>query len=224
MRTQTARLVDLDNDLWRLPSRVNPAGWLARNPVGGIGAGPGGVVDPLGDQDAGSAGAPSELPRGGTRRRPRRTAEARAARERELARRRQRRQRRALVAERSAGPVETAWPPGKLSPRRVVEPVDVPAHLIGRWGRLMLTILSLATLALIAARLVAGLTAAAVEPVDVTVRPGDTLWSIAAQAAPSRDPRAVIDEMRELNQISGDVVRVGEVLRVPVSPDRGSAE
>jgi hypothetical protein len=50
------------------------------------------------------------------------------------------------------------------------------------------------------------------------------VWSIAAQAAPDRDPRAVIEEIRRLNQVSGDVVRVGEVLRVPVSPDRGSAE
>ena len=82
----------------------------------------------------------------------------------------------------------------------------------------------LATLALIGTRLIAGLTAGVVEPVDVTVRPGDTLWSIAAQAAPDRDPRAVIDEIRELNQVTGDLVRVGEVLRVPVSPDRGSAE
>ena len=122
------------------------------------------------------------------------------------------------------GRTATEWAPGVASPRRVIEPVEREEYRIGRWGRLTLTVLALATLALIAARLFTGLTAGPVEPVEVTVRPGDTLWSIAAQAAPDRDPRAVIDEIRELNRVSGDVVRVGEVLRVPVSPDRGSAE
>ena len=51
--------------------------------------------------------------------------------------------------------------------------------------------------------------------VDVTVAPGDTLWSIASQAAPDRDPRDVIEEIRQLNDMPGDVLPIGVVLRVP---------
>ncbi len=60
------------------------------------------------------------------------------------------------------------------------------------------------------------------EPVDVTVRPGDTLWSIASTAAPDRDPRTVIEDIRGLNDLPGDTVRVGEVLRVPASAGSGA--
>ena len=203
MRTQIARVIDLDDDSWRLP-RVDPTGWLARGPVD--------------DRRA------TELPPPGSAghvrpRRPRRTEEARIARERDLARRRRRRQGRAWMV----GRVGTDGT-DVASFRRVIEPIESDGYRIGRWGRLTLTVLALATLALVAARLIAALSAGVAEPVDVTVRPGDSLWSIAAQAAPDRDPRAVIDEIRELNRVTGDVVRVGEVLRVPVSPDRGSAE
>lgn len=203
MRTQIARVIDLDDDSWRLP-RVDPTGWLARGPVD--------------DRRA------TELPPPGLAghvrpRRPRRTEEARIARERDLARRRRRRQARAWMVGRVGTDGTDA-----ASLRRVVEPIESDGYRIGRWGRLTLTVLALATLALVAARLIAALSAGVAEPVDVTVRPGDSLWSIAAQAAPDRDPRAVIDEIRELNRVTGDVVRVGEVLRVPVSPDRGSAE
>ncbi len=90
-------------------------------------------------------------------------------------------------------------------------------YRIGRAGRLALTLLAAVTLALIVGRLVAAAVAGPAEVVDVTVHPGDTLWSIAATASPDRDPRAVIDDIRDLNDLSGDVVRVGEVLRVPAS-------
>ena len=203
MRTQIARVIDLDDDSWRLP-RVDPTGWLARGPV----------------DDRRSTELPPPGSAGHVRpRRPRRTEEARIARERDLARRRRRRQARAWMVGRVGTDGTDA-----ASLRRVVEPIESDGYRIGRWGRLTLTVLALATLAMVAARLIAALSAGTAEPVDVTVRPGDSLWSIAAQAAPDRDPRAVIDEIRELNRVTGDVVRVGEVLRVPVSPDRGSAE
>ena len=53
--------------------------------------------------------------------------------------------------------------------------------------------------------------------VDVTVGPGDTLWGIAAAAAPEQDPRAVIAEIERLNGLTSDTVRIGDVLRVPAS-------
>jgi hypothetical protein len=49
----------------------------------------------------------------------------------------------------------------------------------------------------------------------VVVRPGETLWAIAAQADPAADPRAVIPEIIDLNSLSGTSLQVGQVLLVP---------
>ncbi len=84
-----------------------------------------------------------------------------------------------------------------------------------RWARLSLTLTVLATAVIVIAALTSG--SASPRLVDVTVAPGDTLWSIASASAPDRDPRAVIHEIQELNRISGDVLPVGVVLRVPAS-------
>ena len=218
MRTQTLH-DDVDERSWRLP-QVDPTGWL----VGSTGATAGPVAP---------GRAPGAVPGAGPdvrRRRPRRTEAARAARERDLARRRRRRQGRALVVDiqavtvagpgltgRSGRPVSTI---GRVADpdTRVGRAAPDSADRIGRWGRLALTVLVAATLALLVGRVVAGSVAGAAAPdlVEVTVRPGDTLWSIASSASPDRDPRVVIDDIRGINELSGDVVRVGEVLRVPV--------
>src|SRR5262245_45555108 len=42
------------------------------------------------------------------------------------------------------------------------------------------------------------------------VQPGDTLWSIATEIAPDRDPRAVVDALREAN--GGPDLEVGDRL------------
>ncbi|HXS62750.1 MAG TPA: LysM peptidoglycan-binding domain-containing protein [Streptosporangiaceae bacterium] len=49
----------------------------------------------------------------------------------------------------------------------------------------------------------------------VVVRPGDTLWEIAAKAEPNADPRATIGEILDLNSLTGTAVRIGQVLFVP---------
>jgi hypothetical protein len=49
----------------------------------------------------------------------------------------------------------------------------------------------------------------------VVVQPGETLWSIALQAAPTADPRAVIPQIMEINALSSEVVVPGERLWVP---------
>jgi len=158
------------------------------------------------------------------RRRPRRTASARAARERELSRRLLRRYGRVVpVGPAGVGLGPAQGPRPVATVRRVAEPVGPvrmagPAGNIGRWGRLSLTVLVAATMVLLAGRLLAGaLGGGGTELVEVTVRPGDTLWSIASTTSPDRDPRAVIEDIRGLNGLSGDLVRVGEVLRVPAS-------
>jgi hypothetical protein len=47
----------------------------------------------------------------------------------------------------------------------------------------------------------------------VTVRDGDTLWSIASRIAPQRDPRLVIAELEDVNHLSSPVVEPGQILR-----------
>lgn len=47
----------------------------------------------------------------------------------------------------------------------------------------------------------------------VTVRSGDTLWSIASRIAPQRDPRITVAALERLNHLDGPSVQPGQVLR-----------
>lgn len=47
------------------------------------------------------------------------------------------------------------------------------------------------------------------------VAPGDTLWQIAEAAAPSEDPREMVDRIIALNGLDGAEVQVGTVVLVP---------
>jgi hypothetical protein len=49
----------------------------------------------------------------------------------------------------------------------------------------------------------------------VQVRSGETLWDIARRLAPASSPDAVVARIRQLNSVSGDGVRPGELLAVP---------
>ena len=51
--------------------------------------------------------------------------------------------------------------------------------------------------------------------VQVVVRPGQSLWSVAEGADPDQDTRAVIQQIVDLNGLSGDVVFAGQQLWVP---------
>ena len=51
--------------------------------------------------------------------------------------------------------------------------------------------------------------------VQVVVRPGQSLWSVAESADPGRDTRAVIQQIIDLNSLSGDTVFAGQQLWVP---------
>ena len=91
------------------------------------------------------------------------------------------------------------------------------SYRMGRWARLAVTATVLVAAALLTVSLLSGPTPRRM--VDVTVGPGDTLWSIATAQAPDRDPRAVISEIEEVNGLDGDVLHVGVVLRVPAEPN-----
>jgi Tfp pilus assembly protein FimV len=50
---------------------------------------------------------------------------------------------------------------------------------------------------------------------SVVVRSGDTLWSIAADAAPEEDVRAVVDAIIAVNDLPGVGLVPGQVLQLP---------
>ena len=50
---------------------------------------------------------------------------------------------------------------------------------------------------------------------EVTVMPGDTLWSIAGEIAPDADPRDVVDAVMSLNAMSSARLDIGQTIAVP---------
>lgn len=49
----------------------------------------------------------------------------------------------------------------------------------------------------------------------IYVQPGESLWSIAQNAAPDSAPEVVVRRIHDLNALGGSVVRPGQALRVP---------
>ena len=49
----------------------------------------------------------------------------------------------------------------------------------------------------------------------VTVAPGDTLWGVASRLAPGQDPRPVVEQIRQLNDLDSGGLRVGQQLVLP---------
>ncbi|MFF5081050.1 LysM peptidoglycan-binding domain-containing protein [Actinoplanes sp. NPDC000266] len=52
-------------------------------------------------------------------------------------------------------------------------------------------------------------------PPTIVVRPGDTLWDVAAREMPGRHGQAGVDELRRLNGLSSYGVHAGDVLILP---------
>jgi hypothetical protein len=46
------------------------------------------------------------------------------------------------------------------------------------------------------------------------VQPGDTLWSIAQRVEPNRDPRRVVDQLRQLNHLTSVALSAGQTLKL----------
>jgi LysM domain len=115
-----------------------------------------------------------------------------------------------------------------------------PAHPLPdratRWRRRRLAVLvggALLTLAAVgAAQVVGPLLGSSGDPSPATassgssppvagevyvVQPGDTLWTVAAAVAPDRDPRPVVDRLREANHLDGGgALDVGDRLVIDV--------
>lgn len=56
---------------------------------------------------------------------------------------------------------------------------------------------------------------------EVTVMPGETLWSIAQRIAPQADPREVVSEIVSLNQLQSSAVDAGQSLSLPAAYSTG---
>ncbi len=55
---------------------------------------------------------------------------------------------------------------------------------------------------------------------QVTVQTGESLWQLAGQIAPTADPRDVVADIVQLNQLSSAVVQPGQSLAIPLKYSR----
>ena len=122
--------------------------------------------------------------------------------------------------------------PAAFTPRRDTpaarsgRPRDTPVAplRLTRRGRVVIAIAA-ALLATMVSLLLAGVAqatndgpsprAARQNLVQVIVRPGQSLWSVAESADPDQDTRAVIQQIIDLNSLNGDTVLAGQQLWVP---------
>lgn len=103
-----------------------------------------------------------------------------------------------------------------LHPPRAV-PATVPSHLTQRGVLVLALAVALLGAGLVWLARISAPHSGAVSPAphSVTVRPGDTLWSIATRVAPNRDPRAEVAALQQRNRLTGVDLTPGQVLRVP---------
>ena len=137
----------------------------------------------------------------------------------------------AVRPERLPVPAVRPEPPRGLAPRPRLAPdqaardqaARVPLRLTRR-GRIVVavaTALLLAVLSLVIAASAQATShpapsgAAQRNLVQVTVRPGQSLWSVAENADPDADTRVVVQQIIELNGLTGNVVFAGQRLWVP---------
>ena len=91
--------------------------------------------------------------------------------------------------------------------------VDEREFRMGSWARLTCTVLLLGACTLVAVVLLSSGPPQVIG--QVTVAPGDSLWSIAQHAEPGADPRSVVAQIKQLNALDGDSIAIGVVLKVP---------
>ena len=120
----------------------------------------------------------------------------------------------------------SAVQPGTISTRSVAHGVP-RAHLrLTRRGRVVFTALGAAPLVIgsLALALNGGVAAAAEDagPASaaatfdyVTIEAGQSLWQLAESVAPQQDPRDVIADIVNLNQLASEAVQPGQRLALP---------
>jgi LysM repeat protein len=85
-----------------------------------------------------------------------------------------------------------------------------------RMSRRVIVLLVVAVVVAVALTATQRLSTGPAATTTVTVSSGDSLWTIAQRAVPDGDTGAVMAEISELNALTSDIVRPGEVLLVPV--------
>ncbi|MCC9198204.1 LysM peptidoglycan-binding domain-containing protein [Arthrobacter sp. zg-Y820] len=127
-----------------------------------------------------------------------------------------------LTAARASAPRPVA---GSTNPAAVPVPAERRQLRLTRRGRLVFIGLPLMLTAAAALTVLGFFTAPAMassggapdvtQTVQVSVGAGDSLWALAEEFAPDRDPRDVVAEIMELNNLSDDRVPVGVQLFIP---------
>ena len=109
-----------------------------------------------------------------------------------------------------------------LGERPIRTPGALPPPRLSRRGRMVVTGVSALLIGALSVGLATAAQATRARPASpgryiakVTVLPGQSLWSLAAAYDPNADTRLVIQEMQQLNSLTGDQVQPGEVLWVP---------
>lgn len=110
--------------------------------------------------------------------------------------------------------------------RSGARPEVIRTARLTRRGRILVKgIMGSALAAVVAATAVRIATAATSEPtrlygapatVTVVVQPGDSLWSIASRLNTPEDPREIVSEIKEVNQLASSRIMPGDVLIVPL--------
>lgn len=54
-----------------------------------------------------------------------------------------------------------------------------------------------------------------VQPGQIVVQPGETLWGIASRVAPNTDPRVTVQRIIDLNDLPGPDLQAGQALSLP---------
>jgi LysM repeat protein len=116
--------------------------------------------------------------------------------------------------------------PGARQTRATESAPRVHLHITRR-GRVVLTMLTvIGVVALMASFLLAGQGAVATSTSGdvhfqrVTVASGETLWQVAQEVAPAADPRDVVADISNLNNLQGSQVQAGQTLAIPTKYSR----
>ena len=102
--------------------------------------------------------------------------------------------------------------PAVLRRRRVVAVIVLATLLLGCWLGLQAALGRIGGGPLATTGAAAGPGMIQVGATEYVVRPGDTLWTIAAAMAPGRDERPVVDRL--VHELGGVSIYPGEVIRL----------
>ncbi|MBT2595280.1 LysM peptidoglycan-binding domain-containing protein [Arthrobacter sp. ISL-72] len=112
--------------------------------------------------------------------------------------------------ERPARKAKAVQPPLRLTRRGRIVLVGIPLILLSA------VLITLAGFLNSPAKAAETATELSVTPtVSVTVQPGESLWGIAAAVDPGRDPRDVVADIVQLNNLDGGRVMPGQQIFVP---------